>query len=105
MIEISNALETNLRLCIGADLPKGMKYMNLSHCWGLGLPFKLLKNNITNMIYEILFNELSRTFRDAVIATQTLGVTFGLTHSLLSKALLAVKIGEEIQQRWDDVRE
>jgi hypothetical protein len=60
----------------GKDLPPGSSYLTLSHCWG-GVKFLcLLKSNILFMTEHILFDALPKTFQDAIIVTQTLGMRY-----------------------------
>jgi hypothetical protein len=58
---------------LGKDLPPGTGYLTLSHCWGTKVPKRLLKENISTMMAQIPFSELSKTFQDAVTFTRNIG--------------------------------
>jgi hypothetical protein len=60
----------------GKDLPPGSSYLTLSHCWGGIVPLRLMTNNVSTMIDHIPFDQLPKTFQDAIIVTQNLGMRY-----------------------------
>ncbi|KAF2144940.1 uncharacterized protein K452DRAFT_213182, partial [Aplosporella prunicola CBS 121167] len=54
------------------------KYVALSHCWGdpSAPPLKTVKNSIAQMMEAIPKDDLPKNFRDAIAATQALGVRY-----------------------------
>ncbi|KFA76717.1 hypothetical protein S40288_09390 [Stachybotrys chartarum IBT 40288] len=60
----------------GRDLPLGTKYVTLSHCWGGVVPTKLLKTNLSDFKDHIQFDQLPKTFQDAIVVTQNLGARY-----------------------------
>ena len=55
-------------------MPSLISYIALSHCWGPSPVVKLLKDNLSSRLDSICFNELPKTFQDAIIVTQRLGI-------------------------------
>ncbi|CCC06179.1 unnamed protein product [Sordaria macrospora k-hell] len=51
-------------------------YMTLSHCWGDGVPLRLLHGNYNKFLAGIEFSEIPKTFRDAIDATRRLSVQY-----------------------------
>ncbi|KAL0475467.1 HET domain-containing protein [Neurospora intermedia] len=51
-------------------------YMTLSHCWGDGVPLRLTHDNYNRFLAGIEFNEIPKTFRDAIDATRRLSVQY-----------------------------
>lgn len=62
-----------LSLKNGKDLVPNLLYVTLSHCWGGTVPLRLMGNNLSSMMSNIPFEQLPKTFQDAVIVTQKLG--------------------------------
>ena len=60
----------------GKDLPSGSRYLTLSHCWGMVVPIKLTTSNLSSMMESIPFHQLPKTFQDAIIVAQNLGVRY-----------------------------
>ncbi|CCF40692.1 hypothetical protein CH063_00363 [Colletotrichum higginsianum] len=58
------------------------RYVALSHCWGAEPCFKTLRNNIDHFKKHIEFEELPKTFRDAVKVTRALGFRYVWIDSL-----------------------
>jgi hypothetical protein len=58
------------------------RYIALSHRWGTYAPLKTTKTTIGIHCEEIIFADLPRTFRDAVIVTRKLGVRYLWIESL-----------------------
>ena len=68
-----------MRLTPSADIPKDRdrRYIALSHQWGKKKFLILTRQNLENFIYSgIPFNNLRRTFRNAIVATAKLGVRY-----------------------------
>jgi hypothetical protein len=76
LIDASRFPEANLRLCNGGKLPKDTKYLTLSHCWGGSLSFRLLEGNLSAMERAISFEDLPKTFQDAVKVVRNLGASY-----------------------------
>ncbi|CAG8980991.1 hypothetical protein HYALB_00013789 [Hymenoscyphus albidus] len=71
----------SLRLCESSSLPvlwsnERPQYAALSHCWGDIDFIKLLQSNISEFLNDIPLNQLTKTFRDAITITKSLGLTF-----------------------------
>lgn len=72
---------TSVRLCESSNLPfpwskKRPQYAALSHCWGEIDFIKLLQSNLEHFLVEIPLDQLTKTFRDAITITQSLGLSF-----------------------------
>lgn len=52
------------------------EYAALSHCWGISQPLTLTKATLEDMKQKVVFNDSSKTFREAVDATRRLGIPF-----------------------------
>jgi Heterokaryon incompatibility protein (HET) len=50
------------------------KYVALSHCWGDGKPLSTTSYTKAARCEEIKFDDLPKTFQDAVVVTRELGV-------------------------------
>ncbi len=53
-----------------------VSYLTLSHCWGSFMPKRLLKSTLEPMKRSIRFDELSKTFQDALAVTRQLGMRY-----------------------------
>jgi len=51
-------------------------YTALSHCWGSSALLRTTKSNLESHKKEICWSDLSKTFRDAIIMTQDLGIRY-----------------------------
>ena len=76
LIDASRFPEANLCLCNGENLPKDTKYLTLSHCWGGNLSFRLLESNLSAMGRAISFEDLPKTFQDAVKVVRNLDASY-----------------------------
>ncbi|EPE27113.1 hypothetical protein GLAREA_03027 [Glarea lozoyensis ATCC 20868] len=76
LIYVGTEKEPVARLLNGANSPESLVYATLSHCWGKVVPFRLLISNIEELKHEIPFDELSRTFREAIQVTRKLSVRY-----------------------------
>ncbi|KAH9204901.1 heterokaryon incompatibility protein-domain-containing protein, partial [Leptodontidium sp. 2 PMI_412] len=65
-----------LQLCISKELPHNVKYLTLSHCWGAKVFETLTKKNMAQFLSKIPVEVLTKTFRDAIIATRRLGFEY-----------------------------
>lgn len=52
------------------------RYMTLSHCWGESQPLITTSENIRQREKNIVFNDLPRTFRDAVTVTREMRIRY-----------------------------
>jgi hypothetical protein len=53
-----------------------MAYMTLSHCWGHHIPVQLLTDNYSSFLKGMKLSDLPKTYRDAIMVTRNLEVTF-----------------------------
>ncbi|PQE03108.1 heterokaryon incompatibility protein [Rutstroemia sp. NJR-2017a BVV2] len=65
-------------------IDKEVRYAALSHCWGPPelIPIRTLKVNVQNTPYDITYQSLSKTFKDAVTITRKLGLRYVWIDSL-----------------------
>ncbi|KAF3805938.1 Cyclin-dependent kinase 8 [Colletotrichum gloeosporioides] len=75
VLDVGTKGQPNLRLRCSEGSTSG-KYIALSHCWGNTQCFKTLKSNITNLETCIEFEELPKTFKDAIEVTRVLGFRY-----------------------------
>ncbi|KAI0543891.1 hypothetical protein F4679DRAFT_592228 [Xylaria curta] len=75
VVDVGSGDNPCLRLVVPSDT-LNEKYTALSHCWGKNLNFVMGKSNIDQFMLEIGFNQLPRTFQDAVRTTRALGVRY-----------------------------
>lgn len=64
-----------LRLSVPRDGTRG-HWIALGHCWGTGNPFKTTLNKIESYERGIEWEELPKTFKDAVLVTRALGIQY-----------------------------
>ncbi|PMD49345.1 HET-domain-containing protein [Hyaloscypha bicolor E] len=67
------------RLCLTSQIPNrnGLRYLALTHCWGKRpMPLLANLNNLDSLLQNIPFENLSKTFQDAIIATRRLGFQY-----------------------------
>ena len=67
------------RLCLTAQIRNrnGLRYLALTHCWGnRPMPLTATRNNLDSLLQNIPFENLSKTFQDAVITTRRLGFQY-----------------------------
>ncbi|KAI1261481.1 HET-domain-containing protein [Xylariaceae sp. FL1019] len=80
LIEIKEASsKMALRLVETANLHNDVDYVALSHCWGTvpdGLEFSTTQSTLAGHKQSIAFDQLPRTFQDAVTVTNKLGVSY-----------------------------
>jgi hypothetical protein len=68
--------EHSAKLILGEHLPKGSRYMTLSHCWGGHSPITLTQGNIDNLRREIPWERLPQTFKDAISVAKSLNAQY-----------------------------
>lgn len=61
------------RLVDTVNIVPGCRYLTLSHRWGSGKVFKLLRANIESLKKALPVDQLSKTFRDAIDFTREIG--------------------------------
>ncbi|KAK1673651.1 heterokaryon incompatibility protein-domain-containing protein [Colletotrichum godetiae] len=76
LIDLGQSPSDVAKVVTSASLPRPVRWMTLSHCWGFKPPCVLLDSNITQYMREIPHSELSRTFSDAFIIAKKLGVRY-----------------------------
>lgn len=65
------------RLVLGKQLSvQNQQYTTLSHCWGTSLPMRTLLSNLESYSDQIPPPMIPRTFDDAILITQALGVRY-----------------------------
>jgi hypothetical protein len=65
-----------LRLCESEAIPNDVQYMTLSHCWGK-IPMNVLTTkNLSQLKKSIPWIQLTKTFQDAILATERLGMKY-----------------------------
>ncbi|OCL04920.1 hypothetical protein AOQ84DRAFT_414846, partial [Glonium stellatum] len=64
------------RLCNPRDMAASPRYATLSHCWGGLNIFKLEKDNLESLYRDIPVKRLCKTFRDAIVVTRALGLSY-----------------------------
>jgi Heterokaryon incompatibility protein (HET) len=73
LISIGVESPPRIRISTREDTPPHSKYMTLSYCWGSHLPIRLLEGNLEDFKQDIPFEELPKTFQDAIYVTRNLG--------------------------------
>jgi hypothetical protein len=68
--------DMDLKLCLTESLPRDTQYLTLSHCWGGKVFTMLTRNNFREFLSHILAGDLSKTFKDAIVATRSLGFKY-----------------------------
>ncbi|TGO57644.1 hypothetical protein BCON_0063g00010 [Botryotinia convoluta] len=64
-----------IRLCISAN-ENCSKYATLSHCWGEAEVLRLQKDNLQAFLEKIPYDELCKSFRDAIDIARVLGFSW-----------------------------
>ncbi len=69
LLDVSSAKTTagTITLVEDTNIPPGLEYMTLSHCWGSKTIISLTQGNIESLRRGISVSKLPRTFQDAVI--------------------------------------
>ncbi|RDW58586.1 hypothetical protein BP6252_13062 [Coleophoma cylindrospora] len=69
--------DSDLRLCLTEGLLPDIRYLTLSHCWGK-FPINIVttRDNIAAMLEHICYNDLTKTFQDAIVITRRLGFRY-----------------------------
>jgi hypothetical protein len=68
--------EGGVRLCITVNATSCQEYVTLSHCWGTLQILKLKTSNIDTLMEGVSFENLCKTFQDAVKVTRALGYSY-----------------------------
>jgi hypothetical protein len=74
VVDIGSAAEDVVRLC-ETDGQTG-RYITLSHCWGSAKHFVTTRALLEARKSSIEYDELPRTFQDAIVVTRALGVRY-----------------------------
>ncbi|KAH6879991.1 heterokaryon incompatibility protein-domain-containing protein [Thelonectria olida] len=74
--------------------PQGC-YMTLSHCWGTQPIIRLTSENFDAFCQRIAFEDLPKTFQDAVVITRKLGIRY-----LWIDSLCIIQAGPESKDDW-----
>jgi Heterokaryon incompatibility protein (HET) len=100
----------DLQLCEAGEVPREAAYMTLSHCWGGLKIMKLTSDNYRALRNRINFDELPKTFQDAIAVTRSLGIQFLWIDSLCiiqdseqDWRLQAIDIGEIYRYSWCNI--
>lgn len=75
LIDVGTSMHEGLRLVESTPGSRG-KYITLSHCWGISRHFTTTKATIQARKECIDFQELPKTFQDAVEVTRYLGIRY-----------------------------
>ncbi|PQE06892.1 heterokaryon incompatibility protein [Rutstroemia sp. NJR-2017a BVV2] len=65
-----------LHLCLSVDLEDCLDYATLSHCWGDANILRLLSGNLSLLLESIPYEDLSKTFGDAIEIARDMGFSF-----------------------------
>jgi hypothetical protein len=78
LIDIGNSgtLAPDPSLVVKEDVPAGSPYLTLSHSWGQLQPTQLTKASFESMLTKVVFEELNKTFQEAVILVKALGFRY-----------------------------
>jgi hypothetical protein len=68
--------DLNICLVLSADLQVDTQYLTLSHCWEKKVFTTLTRKHLPDFLTKIPVNELSKTFREAVLVTRRLGFNY-----------------------------
>jgi hypothetical protein len=68
--------DTEVHLCLTESLPLDLKYLTLSHCWGMEEFLVLTQLNLLKFMDHISINALCKTFREAILTTRRLGFRY-----------------------------
>ncbi|KIW33326.1 uncharacterized protein PV07_00183 [Cladophialophora immunda] len=68
--------DDKISIHLAEDMPKRVSYLTLSHCWGKSDTIKLLCCNQAAFRTNIAWDDLPRTFQDAVSLTKRLGFLY-----------------------------
>lgn len=72
----NQSISLSARLCETESLPTSTRYVTLSHCWGKGVIFKLLQNNLEELSQAIPIGQLPKVFQDAIHVSYELGIGY-----------------------------
>ncbi|ORY03326.1 heterokaryon incompatibility protein-domain-containing protein [Clohesyomyces aquaticus] len=77
VLELDGSPDHGIRVRLFESNGKHVRYVCLSYCWGLtGCALKTASQNLDAHKNGIPFSHLSRTFQDAVVFTQWLGIRY-----------------------------
>lgn len=72
----SQSPDLSARICETKDLPTSTPYATLSHCWGKGVIFRLLKSNFEDLSQAIPIEQLPKVFQDAIHVSYEVGIHY-----------------------------
>lgn len=67
---------TSLKLIESLNLKSSLAYATLSHCWGTLEFLRLTQETLNSFKISIPFEDLPKTFQDAITITQQLGIGY-----------------------------
>lgn len=77
LIKIGNTPNPEVHLVSSHELdPQTCRYATLSHCWGGGLPIRLLRENLEEFRSDIPWDSLPKTFQETVVALKQLNIEY-----------------------------
>ncbi|KAI0477537.1 heterokaryon incompatibility protein-domain-containing protein [Xylariaceae sp. FL0804] len=76
LIDVGTKASPELRLRVSTEDAIDGPYATLSHCWGGLVPFRLLKDNMKDLRKRIEFQQLPKTFQDAITTARGIGVRY-----------------------------
>jgi hypothetical protein len=65
-----------VRMVTKSEMPINLRYVTLSHCWGQSQPYELLRTNYNNFKTNVSYHKLPKTFRDAILVTWGLNISY-----------------------------
>lgn len=72
----SNSPVLSARIHETKYLPTSTPYATLSHCWGKGVIFRLLKENLKDLSVSIPISQLPKVFQDAIHVSYEVGISY-----------------------------
>ncbi|KAK3353394.1 hypothetical protein B0T25DRAFT_453920 [Lasiosphaeria hispida] len=76
LLSTNYQVEGGVRLCNTAGMDPRIRYTALSFCWGNKKHVKTTMSNITEFEQGIEYNQLDKTFQDAILVTHQLGIQY-----------------------------
>ena len=82
LVLVGSLDKPSLSLQVGKQIPSSASYVSLSHCWGKIKMFKLLTGNLEELQKSIPFDQLCKTFQEAMQFTRSLAIEYVWIDSL-----------------------
>ena len=89
----------DVRLCLASEIPKGSRYLALSHSWGSSQSLRPRRSNFDELGKETPYHDgLSLNFKDAIYVTRQCSSSHGIRHVWIDS--LCIIQDEEDQDDW-----